>query len=503
MRIDSTRMNSLSPQPASSFDRQRCGAWFLLALAAYFVLHIAVRVTLTDSLAMDEAEQALAFSHLQLGYGTQPPLYTWLQWGMFTLFGFNVFALALLKNLILFSLYAGVFFIARPLIGIGGAMAASASMIFIPEIAWESQRDLTHTVLLTAIACATLWCYFRMLQKPSWTRYALFGLLIGLGLLSKYNFTVFIGGLACASLLVPEHRAIIWNRKMAIAAVIALLCILPHGLWLLHNVDAASSGTLEKMREGARPSYAHNLLRGFGSMMFGMLDFLTPLWLIYAVIGRRYFRHATIDRHSPTARFFIWLYIVFFLLMGVILVSGHISNIKGRWLQHLLFFLPLIFFVMLPTLRCAVVYRNILRMAAVFAALILLAIPLRVQVGPLLHKYSRSHHPYPQLAEELAHRFPQANALVVGEKLATGNLYFQRPAMPTFNLDRLLGQHADLHDEVLFVTPDAVGDGQLQHLLDAYPGSIVEKQGKLLVPYQKGRGDMMAFDYALIKVGNR
>jgi 4-amino-4-deoxy-L-arabinose transferase-like glycosyltransferase len=489
-------------QSVSDFNQQRSARLFLLILAAYFLLHIVVRVTLTDTLAMDESEQALAYAHLQMGYGTQPPLYAWLQWLTFSTFGFNVFSFALLKNLVLFGLYAGVFILARPLIGIGGAITASASLLLMPEIAWESQRDLTHTVLLTTIACWTLCCYFAMLRKPSTSLYALFGLLIGLGLLSKYNYTVFIGGLACASLLVSEHRQIIWNNKIWLTAIVALLCFLPHGIWLITHLDAASAGTLTKMREGAGHTYLHNLLRGFGSMIWGAIGFLTPLWLVYLLAGWRDFRHPVIVRSNATARFFLWTYATFFALMCAILLTGHISNIKGRWLQQLLFPLPVLCFLLLPSLARADVYRRILQVVGVLAVAILIGIPLRVQLGPYLDKYSRSHHPYPQLSAELAQRFPQANTLIVGEKLAAGNLYFQRPALPTFILDRFLAQPQHLQGKVLFVTPSDMADGQLASLLQLFPSARVETQGELKIPYQKSRGATMAFEYALIDIGS-
>ncbi|HTH45223.1 MAG TPA: glycosyltransferase family 39 protein [Oxalicibacterium sp.] len=481
-------------------DQERAGRIFLLLVAVYFILHIVIRVTLTDSLAMDESEQALAYAHLQLGYGTQPPLYSWLQWLTFSTFGFNVFSFALLKNVILFALYAGLFVLARPLIGVGGAITASASMLLMPEIAWESQRDLTHTVLLTAIVCWTLCCYFAMLRKPATWRYALFGLLIGLGLLSKYNYTVFIGGLACASLAVREHRQIIWNNRIWLAAIVALLCILPHSLWLLTHLDAASDGTLAKMREGVTHSYFDNLLRGFGSMVWGAIGFLTPLWVVYLLCGWRAFRHPTIARRDTSIRFFLWLYAAFFMLMCVILLTGHISNIKGRWLQQLLFPLPMLCFLLLPALARNEVYRKILRVVAVLALLILIGIPLRVQLGPYLDKYSRSHYPYPQLSAELEQRFPRANTLIVGEKLTGGNLYFQRPSMRTFILDRFLAHPERLDGRILFVTPSAMREGQLESLLRVFPAATIAAQGQLQIPYQKSRGEKMAFDYALIDI---
>jgi len=428
-----------------------------------------------------------------------PPLYSWLQWLTFSSFGFNVFSFALLKNLILFALYACTYFVARPLVGIGGAITASASMLLFPEIAWESQRDLTHTVLLTTIASGTLWCYFAMLRKPSCWRYALFGALIACGLLSKYNFTIFIGGLACASLLVPEHRAIVWNRKLLITTAVALLLFMPHGYWLLTHLAEASGGTLAKMREGAKASYAHNLLRGFGSMLGGAIEFVTPMWLVYLFVVRRHPGQTSIDTRGTTARFFLISYATFFALMCIILLSGHISNIKGRWLQQILFPVPLVLFVLFPALARTEVYRPILRVVAALAILILVAIPLRVQLGPYFNSYSRSHHPYPQLSRELAQRFPQATAMIVGEKLAAGNLYFQRPSIPTYILDRFLAHPTALRGPFLFVTPSSTHHGQLDSLLRLYPNAKVKQQGQLDIPYQKSRGPTMAFDYALIE----
>jgi 4-amino-4-deoxy-L-arabinose transferase-like glycosyltransferase len=179
---------------------------FLLVLAAYFLLQIVIRVGMSYSLNLDEAEQAFEFQQLRLGYDVQPPLYAWLQWLMFSVFGVNLFALSALKNLLLFCTYLAMFYMARSMIGVNGATAASTSLILFPQIGWEAQFDRTHSVLLTALACATLWSYFALLRRPSVGRYALFGLLCGLGLQSKCNFASFIVGLASASLLVPEHR---------------------------------------------------------------------------------------------------------------------------------------------------------------------------------------------------------------------------------------------------------------------------------------------------------
>lgn len=489
--------------PAAIRTRAQASSGFLLVLAAYFVLQIVVRLSLSDSLDLDEAEQAFVFQHLSFGYGTQPPLYAWLQWLMFSIFGVNLFALAALKNLLLFATYLGMFYMARPLIGVSGAMAASASLLLLPAIGWESQRDLTHSVLLTCVACATLWSYFALLRQPSVPRYALLGILLGLGLQSKYNFAVFTIGLISASLLVSEHRQTLWNRKSWIAIAAALLCLLPHGLWLLNNLDAAVGGTLQKMSQGQDAGYLLDVASGLGSMCVAALAFITPLWLIYGWICRRDLRVARVDWPNPNARFFLLLYASFFILLTLLVLSGEVRYIKSRWMLPLLFSVPLAFFVLLPTLSRTDVHRRILCVAAFFALLILLALPGRVYLGAAAGKHVRAHHPYPQLSADIAQKFPQVRTLIVDTKLVAGNLYFQRPELHTLLLNEVLQHPGSLQGELLLVVRSNAAAGWLERFRTVYPDSTVLQQGRLDLPLRYGSAETMSFEFAHVVVNNK
>jgi 4-amino-4-deoxy-L-arabinose transferase-like glycosyltransferase len=391
-----------------------------------------------------------------------------------------------------------MFHTARLMIGVSGAIAASASLLLFPHIGWESQLDRTHTVLLTCLACATLWCYFALPRHPAAKRYALFGLLVGLCLQSKYNFAIFIACLASASLLHAQHRHTLWNRNTWIAAAIALLYVLPHGLWLLDNFDVAAGDTLQEMSESSQESdFLGNVAAGMGSMLLGVLAFITPLWLIYGLICWRYRKQAAVDWHSPNARFFIYLYAAFFAWMMVLLLSGKVSQVKSRWMQPALFSLPLAFFVVLPALAQPAIFQRILQVAGVVAVGVLIALPLRVYLGPALGKYVRAHHPYPQLSAELARRFPEARILIAGDRLTAGNLYFQRPGLQVLLLDDVMKQPERLEGEMLLVG-DSTQAGCLKRFRAAYPGSVAQQQGRLALCYRYGGTESMSFDYALV-----
>jgi 4-amino-4-deoxy-L-arabinose transferase-like glycosyltransferase len=471
----------------------RTGRHFLLVLAAYFLVQVVLRVTSAAVLDLDESEAVLSFQRLQPGYGSQPPLYFWLQWLMFSLFGINLFALSVLKNLLLLCIYVAMFYTARALIGIRGAIIVAGSLVLFPQLGWESQRDLTHSVLVTCIAALTLWCYVGLLRHPGKIRYALLGLLIGLGLQSKYNFAAFALGLAAASLLVREHRQAVWNRNGWITVAILMLSLAPHGLWLLDHLDVATSATLEKMHRHDT-SYASNVARGLGSMASATFLFVTPVWIVYGWIYWRHRNEAQARLDSPEAQFFLWFYIAVFACVTALVLSGELTSIKGRWMQPILFLLPLAFFVVFPALVRRTVCRNILWTAGVFAIVILAGLSARAHFG----KHTQA--PFAELSAQLLLRFPQARTLVASELTDAANLYLHHPAWTVMLLPKIVKSPPAIEGDVLLIDSGDHPGSWLDSFLAAYPSSVVRQRGRLEVGKPKERRGAIAVEYALVSV---
>lgn len=472
---------------------QRAGTNFLLVLTAYFLLQVLLRVTSPAVLDLDESESVLAFQHLQLGYGSQPPLYFWLQSLMFSLFGINLFALSVQKNLLLFCTYLAMYYTARSLIGMGGAIIVAASLLLLPQLGWESQRDLTHSVLVTCMAALTLWCYVGLLQRRSRMRYALFGLLIGLGLQAKYNFAVFALGLLVASLLVREHRQAVWTRDVWITVAVTLLSLAPHALWLFDHLDVATRSTLEKM-QGHGGSYASRVARGFGNMAGAILWFATPLWIVYGWIWWRHRGQARARLDSPQARFVFWFYLTAFACVAALVLSGELVRIKSRWMQPVLFLLPLAFFVIFPSLARPTVLRSILRAVGVCAIVVLAALSARAYLG----KNTRA--PFGELSAQLLQRFPQTGTLVASELTTAGNLYLHNPAWTVMLLPRMLQSRPAIHGDVLLIHAGGQPDNGLDRFLDAYPSSVIRQRGRLDIGKPQDPQGAMVVDYALVSV---
>jgi len=486
----------------------------LAVLLAYFAAHLLIQMTVTGSLERDEAEIVYLTQRLQLGYGTQPPLYAWLQWLAFSMFGLNLFALALLKVLILLALYLGMYRAARPLIGVHGALAAAASLVLFPQIGWESLRDLTHSVLLTSVACATLWCYFAVLRKPDAGRYALFGLLVGLGLQTKYNFGIFLAGLVCATLLVREHRDVLWNRKVVIAAGAAFLVFLPHGAWLRQNLDAAAAGKRWCRRHGAQAGRRHWRSR-LPEQRWRRAD--EPVVGSPGICGAAGARlpaclapPAQADRiRCPRAGKSLFPLPVRQLSRAA---GRDCLHRRGREDQGSVDDAAAVLAAASIVCRRAQVVapgrvrtpspgRRRSRLARSDTAAD--AHLVRTGFGPALGKVGPPHHPYPELASELVRRFPATTTVVTEGTLIAGNLHFEQPRLRILLLEHAIRSEERLAGQVLLVMDEDATIGWLDRFRSAYPQAKVTEQGRIRLGYRFGGKGSMTFDYVHLNVEDK
>jgi hypothetical protein len=182
-------------------------------------------------------------------------------------------------------------------------------------------------------------------------------------------------------------------------------------------------------------------------------------------------------------------------------LTGKVSHIKSRWMLPLMFSVPMALFVIAPLLAQQDVCRRIVRVAGVFAVLVLLALPARVYFGPALGKSTRAHFPFPALSVEVAQRFPQVQVLVTDAKLVAGNLHFQRPELRTLMLNEVLEDHPPLQgDLVLLMRPDAPA-GWLEAFRAAYPLNVAEA-GTIKLRYRYGSQETMTFNFVHVVIRN-
>ncbi len=397
---------------------------FLLLLGGYFSLHIILRVLISNSLDYDEAEQAFLSQWLLPGYTEQPPLYTWIQYSLFQLFGKNVFTVGLLKNGFLFLTYLFVFLSGRQILkDTRLAILASCSLLFIPQIAWESQRDMTHTTLVVCAASACLWQSLRLVNKRNLFNYCLFGLLLSIGFLGKANFLIFLTTLLGTLLTFSEGRKAILSPKILVSILIIAVLAGNYFLWMYNNQDIVFSTTNKFKR--VIDSYQW---RGIISLFYKSFLFLTPMWLICLLIFPAGFGRNQ-NSQSGLQRQFMQRYIlILFLILLIIVFLFKVTYVKDRWLQPMLFAAPIFFFSRLdPAAVSSKRFRLFLKITAFAAIAVYLAFTIRVVGASYMHKFCRMNYPFTAIAKDLR-RTGFSNGLIISDnRFLAGNLWLKFP----------------------------------------------------------------------------
>ncbi|CDZ26446.1 glycosyltransferase family 39 protein [Neorhizobium galegae] len=408
-----------------------------LFLGAYFLLSIAVRLMLPNALTLDEAEQALFSQYWLAGYGPQPPFYNWVQNAFVSVIGISLFSLTLPKFLMLLLCY--VFFgMAAREIDARPAFAAMAmlSLLTLPQLSYMPQQDLTHTVAVLMATSLFLYGLFRTLVRADWQGYVIVGVATGIGMISKYNF-----GLLPASALIAvccdrEWRARLFDLRILLTAVISLAIVLPHALWLLGNLDLATSGTIGKMVEANAPHGIARIARALASLMLACIAFGALTVIIFAVAFKKDFRRSLTAGDRWTRLLGLMMAVGLLGVVGVILFTGT-TKITERWLDPYL--LPLPLYLLLKLERAGIdATLHLKRLVPVFIVIMAVtSVPLagKTFTAGLTGAYTRINYPLASVAEALKAEGRPAVIVAAGMHLA-GNMRLQFPDVPVINSEQ-------------------------------------------------------------------
>ncbi|MBK1612830.1 hypothetical protein CKO44_05020 [Rubrivivax gelatinosus] len=420
---------SLLPHVTPANDGRRLLRWFWFAIG-YFALQTLARVLVSPAPELDEAEQLLWTRELAWGYGAQPPLYTWLQWAVFEPLGPSIAGLALLKNGLLALAYVALAWAAWPLVGASAGLVA-AGMLWLPQIGWESQRDLTHTVLATTCAALALGLFVRIARAPRPWHYLVFGAVVGLGLLAKYNLLVFHALLVGCALAVPQLRPRLFSRWTLAALLVALLVVAPHLAWALQHLGEVTSGTARKMQLEDGSGLAARML-GLWSALRAAASMAAPWLLVFGLLvywpARRAARAGAPAAQPDAVRRAVLAYFVLLALaLAALALAGGVTHFKSRWMQPLLFLLPLAGWLWLPAPPPAAAERRYTVATLVLAALLLAGITLRAPLDGRRGQPDELNEPVGALAAELRTLVPRPDTLVVDPPRLAAGLRVQFP----------------------------------------------------------------------------
>jgi 4-amino-4-deoxy-L-arabinose transferase-like glycosyltransferase len=385
----------------------------------------------------DESQQAFFSQWLTLGYDSQPPLYNWVQTSVVSVFGLSLATISIVKNIVLFLVYLTYYRLSRLVLKDGFlAVIATLSLLTIPQLFWEAQRDLTHTVAQMLMINLFLIGIIRTLKAPSLSSYVLTGVALGLGMLSKYNFALLAAAAAVAVWLHPMGRARLFDRRFIATSVIALLIFLPHGLWLIHHFDLASGRTLGIMEQDAPSGRWAKLVQGPVEFVKLTVVICLPTLVVWALVFRRDLVD-NLKRSNEWTRFFATIFIVVGVAVLFLIFSIGMTALRDRWLLPFLFLLPLYLSLKLEIggvsgERFAKRFIYVPLALMVLIPAVLLA---RVTIPKAFGSYEAYNVPYAGFVSEIVSAQGKRPGLVMTDDwLPAGNLRLQLPDVPVMSM---------------------------------------------------------------------
>jgi 4-amino-4-deoxy-L-arabinose transferase-like glycosyltransferase len=489
------------------------GAVYLL-LAAYFILHVLIRLAMPASLELDEGQQLFFSQSLSLGYDSQPPFYDWLQYGAVHILGVTVASLTILKNLLLFLSYLFLGLTANLLLR-DRALAAVATLglVTITQVSFEAQRDLTHTVAVLFAASLFLYALVKTVQTPAAWTYALAGVAVGIGVLSKYNFALLPMGALVALLTDRDFRVRLLDWRLLLAMAIAAAIVAPHAWWFLDHIDVATDRTLGKLID-KDASRTKQVIEGFGALAGAIVAFAVPPLLVFGIaFGRRL--ASAWRAGSPMSRLIGRMFIAVVLMLVLLVLFAGAGDIRPRWLVPFFFALPL--WMCLKIEAAGTVPeagpRRFGMIAIGFMAVILLILGLRTPVMGGLGRYERPNTPYgPAIEAILASGRDRPSLVVASDQQLAGNMRLHAEDIPVAvpGFEHL--EPANIFDSRHPVLLVWRGKGEsvpalpreLSDWLAARPAfkDMKPTAQDIALPYHYGRaGDVYHFDYAWLYPG--
>ena len=410
--------------------RHRAGA--ALALALYPLVQLGLRLAIADGVEWDEAEQLIVTQSWALGYPTfaaQPPLYTWLQIVLFSVFGVGTFAIALLRAGLQIFTVTALYRSAR-LVGLARGLALLATLSFwlMPQYSVESLR-MTHSVLVTCLAAALLHAVLRLARHGRTLDYVWLGLVLGLGGIAKYNFILVALALLAAAFSIPQTRARLIDRRLLLAVLVAGAIDVPHIAWVVGHVTSTAGHVANKL--GVQPGELWSArLAARGALLFlRALAIYTPPLTLWLLVFHGLDGHGVPAITHLIERF--WMVGLSALAIGVTVFA--IPRFREHWLQPFLFVLPFYLFLRLPVQVDA-------RRVRAFAALLAIALVsitgwklVEVWAGHRFNEYSRLNDPFPALSVRLREAGVEPAVIASDHHVVAGSLrvYFPRALVVT------------------------------------------------------------------------
>ena len=408
----------------------------LIWAIGYILIHLALRVYFSQTLQVDDAEQIRFSQDLLLGYPIpQPPMYSWLSWIMFQIFGTGLLALTLLKYAIISLTFWFTWLVSGQLFQhLQTRYIATFSYLLMPSFAWHMHQGFTHTIMLSFGIVLSLHALLSLKDNPSTKNYIYLGLAFGIGLMGKYSFLLFMVPILISALSINSYRKTILSPKILLAIGVFVLMIGPHAYWLSqHHQEIFSS--IDQKLQVTNDNALIDRFKSAWQFSTAAIAFVVPFALVFLINSwRRLFnadKQLTKQANVLLLNRFYWVIIISIIVLALFVSMPHF---KVRWFHPLMMIFPL--WMMIRIERQELLSKSITRwfsaILIIFTFLILSIRLLQVTIGPNLGNYGRLNIPIHGTLNKLDNSLLDSSTLKTNDAFLGAHLLSKYPNSTVF-----------------------------------------------------------------------
>ncbi len=421
---------------------------FYLFVGGYIAVIFLIRALLFPGAPYDAAEQLLYSQTFASVYDLHnPPLFTWLVIAAQKVFGVTIFSFAAVKFTLLLLTYVFVYRSAQEILEDDRLAALAAlSLLAFYEFAWVAVVKYSHSVLLTTMCAATFYALLRVGSRADLRAYIALGVVAGLGLISKYNFALFLSALILAAMCDRDLRAALLHRRILVSIAISAAVMAPHYHWFIENWGALTREAGGVFRTSSDGGFFGDFVMRLKVIAKAYLDFFVPLVVLLPLFFWRAF--TPLPAGAPRSVRLRRVLGISLVLMTAVTVIGVLafgaSRIEIRYLYVFILF-PIYFFARVqaagPSEKAVNRFSAVLMFCAV---LVLGTLVATYAADPLRCKKCFHHIPYAAFAKDLRRAgFTGGTILTMYRPLPIGgNLRPYFPDSRIVDLDRRYARFA-------------------------------------------------------------
>jgi len=381
----------------------------------YLVVHVVIRLSLSETFQVDDREQIFYAQELLIGYPfPQPPLYSWISWISFKLFGSSLFSLTFVKYILIFSTFIVIWLISQIIIeNRKHDPILLFSFLLMPSFFWHMHQGFTHTILLSLGIVLVIFSLLKLREKNSIQNYIALGLSMSILFLSKYSFLIFIFPIMISAFSIFSFRQTFLSPRILISLSILLLCVLPHYTWVYQNFFELSSTIQNKLNIQEVQNVSTSSLSEF---FLSSLGFIFPL-VLFLFLAIKPKKINSCFEKNDYQKLFERFFLVIGFIMVLLSIFLSIGQIKVRWLHPIWMLFP--FWLILQLERKEKISKKIIYLFKVtVVTLSLLIITVRIfqsTLAPSFGLSGRINVPITETIRKIPHQYIDDSLIITND----------------------------------------------------------------------------------------